>query len=266
MVDYEESRIEDLTQFAKDAISRTGDVALRYYGKGDPELRFDESLVTEAELHLANFFRSRLQATFPEHRLYGDAEMEKDYVHGQKGYMWVFDAPCGVANFQAGIPIWGVSLALLENHWPIFGAFYMPATGDLFYAEAGKKAYWGREEIHVAGSGEISNESLLLTYSRFQGRYRSSFPGKIRNMGCNASHICYVARGRAEAALIANVSYPDLAAAKIILDAAGGEIRCLDGRELNFSDYLEGQKIDEHLIAAPKGAHKSISMYLQEIL
>lgn len=265
MTDPELTNVEDLTQFAMDVIHRAGDVALRYYGKGDPNLKFDDALVTEAELHLAEFFRSQLHSQFPGHRIFGETESGRDYIHGQKGYMWIFDAPSGVANFQAGIPIWGVSLALAENLWPVFGTFYMPATGDLFYAQAGQKAYWGKEKIHVLDTGEISNESLLLTYSRFQGRYRSDFPGKIRNMGCNAAHICYVARGRAEAALIANVSYDDLAAAKIILEAAGGEIRTMDGRELHMNEYLEGQKIQEHLIAAPKGAFKQISMYLEEI-
>ncbi len=265
MTDTEATNIEELSKFAIDALRQTGDSALKYYGKGDPRLRFDDGLVTEAELHIAEVFRSLLQSKFPGHRIFGDAESDGGYVHGQKSYMWTLDGPEGVANFQAGIPIWGVSLSLTENLWPVFGAFYMPSTDDFFYARAGGKAYWGNEATHVLSEGEINNESLLLTYSRFQGRYRSDFPGKIRNMGCNAAHICYVAKGRAEGALLANVSYEDIVAAKIILEAAGGEIRTLEGKELQLNDYIEGQKIEEHLLAAAKGAHNQIGVHLQEI-
>ena len=37
--------IEDLEQFATDAIRRAGEKALSYYGKGDPGVKFDEGRV-----------------------------------------------------------------------------------------------------------------------------------------------------------------------------------------------------------------------------
>jgi myo-inositol-1(or 4)-monophosphatase len=170
-----------------------------------------------------------------------------------------------VANFQAGIPIWGISLALLENFWPVFGVFYMPMTGDLFHAQPGKKAYWKNEEIQIPEQGEISNESVLLTYSRFHNNYQSTFPGKIRNLGSTAAHICYVAGGKAEGALLTNVSYQDLAAAQIILKAAGGRIYRMDGEDFHLGEFHHGYKIDQHLIAAASEAtYHSIKKCLKE--
>ncbi len=214
---------------------------------------------------MVNFFRDRLNSIFPGHGVFGDQLPSEDYVHGEGRYLWIYDPMDGVANFQAGIPIWSISLALLENFWPVFGVTYMPVTGDLFYAVVGQKAHWGRKEIRIPDTGEISNESVLLTYSRFHIQYQSTFPGKIRNLGSTAAHIIYVARGRAEGALLANVSYRDLAAAQIILMAAGGKIHRLDGREFHLSDYLSGQRIEDHLIAAPEGSFESIRMYLKRI-
>jgi myo-inositol-1(or 4)-monophosphatase len=257
--------VEELIQFAMETVRVTGDEALRFYGKGNAKYKFDENLVTEAELGLVDLFKSQLRSRFPEHGMFGDALPSKDYVHGQEGYLWIYDALDGVANYQAGIPIWGTSIALLENFWPIFGVFYMPVTGDIFHAQAGQKAYWGDVQIKIPSQEDVSNESVLLTYSRFQNHYRSTFPGKIRNLGSTAAHICYVARGRAEAALLAHVSYQDLAAAQIILNAAGGKICKLDGTEFHLSEYLGGQRIEERLLAAPQGAHSAIRMYLQEI-
>lgn len=260
-----EPAIEKLLVFARDVVSGAGEKALGLYGKGKTAVKFDEELVTSAELELADFFRERLHSVFPGHGIFGDPLPVEDYVHGEKRYLWIYDPLDGVANFQAGIPIWAISLALLENFWPVFGVTFMPVTGDLFYAVAGQKAYWGEREISIPATGEISNESVLLTYSRFHKDYRSAFPGKIRNLGSTAAHVIYVARGRAEGALLANVSYRDLAAAQIILEAAGGKIHRLDGRQFDLSDYLGGQHIEEHLIAAPEGSFESIRMYLQKI-
>lgn len=257
--------IDELTHFARETVRSAGEQAMAFYGKGNPQVEFDEELVTEAELQLVNFFRDRLNSVFPGHGMFGDPLPAEDYVHGEKRYLWIYDPLDGTANFQAGIPIWGISLALLENFWPVFGLTYMPVTADLLYATVGQQAFWGETEIRIPDTGEISNESVLLTYSRFHNHYRSSFPGKIRNLGSTAAHISYVVRGRAKAALLANASYRDLAAAQIILMAAGGKIHRLDGREFHLSDYLSGQRIEDHLIAAPEGTFEAVRIYLKEI-
>jgi myo-inositol-1(or 4)-monophosphatase len=92
----------------------------------------------------------------------------------------------------------------------------MPATGDLFHARAGQKAYRGATEIQVSDQDTINDESLFLPFSRFHQRYRTTFPGKVRNLGCTGAHLSYVAMGRADAALLANVTYRDLAAARVL--------------------------------------------------
>ncbi|MFO7554265.1 MAG: inositol monophosphatase family protein [Desulfobacterales bacterium] len=257
--------IEDLTLFAMEVIRSSGEKALSYYGKGNRHIKFDEALITEADSHLMNFFQSQLNTRFPDHQAYKNNQVNKDYAHDGSRYIWIFDPLDGVANFQAGIPIWGISLALIENFWPIFGVFYMPATGDLFHARADQKAFWGDDEIRVSNKKNINDESLLFTYSRFHQHYRSTFPGKIRDLGCTGAHICYVAMGRAEAAVIANVTYQDLAAAGIILEAAGGKICKLDGSDFFLNEYLDGQKIHEHLLVMAPGIYSQVRNSLREI-
>jgi myo-inositol-1(or 4)-monophosphatase len=256
--------IEDLGQFAIEAIRGSGEKALSYYGKGRHQIKFDEGLITEAEIQLTEFFQDQLQAHFPEHQVFKNNQDEHEYTHEGKKSVWIYDPLDGVANFQAGIPIWGMSLALIENFWPVFGVFYMPATGDLFQAQAGQKAFRGKEEITISAQESINNESLLLTYSRFHQHYRSTFPGKIRGLGCAAAHMCYVAMGRAEAAVIANESYPGLAASCIILKAAGGKISKMDGSDFFLNEYLDGAKIDEHLLVASPETSSQVRECLQK--
>ena len=171
-----DQEIGSLMEFATEVIRRSGEQALAFYGKGNPGLKFDEALVTEAELRLRDFFQDELYAHFPEHQVYGKSRGNEGYTHEGKRYLWVFDALDGVANFQAGIPIWGISMALLENFWPLFGLFHMPVTGDLFSARAGQKAFRGKEVISVSRQETINDESLLLTFSRFHQRFRATFP------------------------------------------------------------------------------------------
>ena len=264
MVVTKKDGIEDLFQFGNDVLRNSGELALSYYGKGKSHMKFDEGLVTGAELHLMGFFQDQLQSRFPEHQVYMNNQDNKGYTHDEKRHLWIYDALDGIANFQAGIPVWGISLALLENFWPIFGMFYMPVTDDLFHARVGGKAYRGGEEIQVSDQKSIDDESLLLTYSRFHQNYSSTFPGKIRNLGCTAAHVCYVAMGRAEAALIANESYQDLAAVRVIIEAAGGKIYTMDGKEFFLNEDLDGQRIDDHLLVVTPHIHSQVRNDLKE--
>jgi myo-inositol-1(or 4)-monophosphatase len=248
-VDVRDHETNAMMQFSLDVIQRAGNEAMTYYGKGSRGMKFDQELATSAELQLRRFFEREIRDNYPEHRVFDNNLRASGYTHDEKRYLWVFDPIDGIANFLAGIPIWGVSLALLDNFWPITGVFHMPATGDLFHAQAGKYAFRGEQKIVASTKKSINNESLMMIYSRFHRNYHSNFPGKIANMGCTGAHICYVAMGRADAAFVANESYQDLSAAQIIIQAAGGKIFKMDGRELTFNEYIDGKRRREHLLA-----------------
>jgi myo-inositol-1(or 4)-monophosphatase len=73
--------------------------------------------------------------------------------------------------------------------------------------------------------------------------------------------------GRAEGAVIVNESYQDLAAARVIIEAAGGKICRMDGSEFLLDEYIDGQKIDDHLlVVASSDIHSQVRDYLQENL
>ena len=145
-----------------------------------------------------------------------------------------------------------MSLALYENYWPVLGAFYMPATMDLFRACAGESAFLNDHVIAVDDSGIISQGSLLLTFSRFHQYYTCRFPGKIRDFGSTGAHACYVAMGRATAAFTAHESFKDLAAVNVIIESAGGRLFKIDGSDFFLGDYIEGQRINDHLMITGK--------------
>ncbi len=257
--------IGTLNSFAMETILQMGDEALQFYGKGHLHPPFDQDLVTQAELHLNSSFQKKIMAQFPEHQLYEKDPLGEGYTHGAKRYLWVFDPLDGVDNFQTRIPIWGMSLALYENNWPVLGCFYMPATKDLFRAVAGQQAYWNDRPLELVDRGDLSRESLILMYSRFHQHYRFQFPGKVRALGSTGVHICYVAMGRADAAVVAHESFKDLAAVRIIVEAVGAKLYKTDGSNFFIGDYMDGTRIDDHLIIAAPSNAESVMDGLQPI-
>lgn len=250
--------IGELSAFALETIHQMGREALQFYGKGRGRPPFDQNLVTRAELHLNATFQAYVAQRFPDHGIYGREVQGDGYTHGAKRYLWIFDPLDGVDNFQSGIPIWGMSLALYENHWPVLGLFHMPATGDLFRAAAGQEAYWNDSPIRIADRGDLGQESLILTFSRFHQHYRCRFPGKVRALGSTGAHACYVAMGRADAAIVAHESFKDLAAVRVIVESAGGKLFKTDGSVFFLGDSGEGQKMDEHLMMTSPSSAPSV--------
>ncbi|MGD8706525.1 MAG: hypothetical protein PVI84_13525, partial [Syntrophobacterales bacterium] len=58
-------------EFAESLVKQTGELALKYYGRGDPQFKFDEELVTEAELAIREFLGTTIAERYPEHHLLG---------------------------------------------------------------------------------------------------------------------------------------------------------------------------------------------------
>ncbi len=249
---FDSPAIGDLSAFASDTIHKMGHEALKFYGKSRQHTTFDQNLVTQAELHLIESFQNIIQSRFPQHQIYGKDTLDLGYTHEEKRYLWVFDPLDGVDNFQSGIPLWGMSLALYENYWPVLGLFLMPATSDLFRACAGEKACWNDRPISTTERATVNQESLLLTFSRFHQFYRCRFPGKIRSFGSTGAHVCYVAMGRADAAVTAHESFKDLAAVRVIIESAGGSLTTSEGKNFFLGDYMDGRSTEEHVVIAGK--------------
>lgn len=255
--------LSEIKEFAIGLLKDVAVIAMEGYGKGNRELKFDDDLVTSMEMAIEGRFREAIKQSYPETRVFEEGPELGEYKHGEGGKLWVFDALDGVANYQAGIPMWGISIALAENFWPVFGAYYMPATSDIFWAFADGPAYHNEQKMELTESLPANNESLLFTYSRFHDHFTTTFPGKIRNMGCTGAHICYVAKGRADGAILHNVSYRDLLAPSIILRAAGGSLEYVEEGKFDINEFLDGKRIKEFLLAAKQGEHDQLNSYLK---
>jgi myo-inositol-1(or 4)-monophosphatase len=260
-----EPELWTLKEFVENTLRKGGALLLEMFGKGNRHLKFDEELVTEGDNAAWELISNKIKGSFDGHCFLRELTKEQMADDSYCRFLWIIDTLDGAASFQAGMPVWGVSTALFEKFWPVMGFLYLPVTGELYSAYAGRVALLNDKPIKVREDPSVDNESLVLVYSRFHQDFTSNFPGKIRNFGSSAGHMAYVARGAADACLLKNVTVQDMAAGSIILEAAGGEIRYLDGRPFHVGEFLDGRRVEEPLIAAPKGSHKSFVKFFKHL-
>ena len=253
--------LAEILTFAKGLARASGALAMSYYGRANPTLRYDYDLVTEADLALNEYLRKEVLDAFPDHIFFNGGAQKKN-LRDITDPVWVVDPLDGSAGFSAGMPVWGVSLALFDSGRPVLGIIHLPVTGELYSASRSGPAMLNDRKITVRDQ-ELDNESLLLTYSRFHSDFITKLTGKVRSLGSTAAHMAYVARGAASGAIMGNVHIWDIAAGQVILEAAGGAIRDLSGKKVDLADYSRGGDIDKVLIAAPMGLHKEIGSLVE---
>jgi myo-inositol-1(or 4)-monophosphatase len=260
-----ERELWTLKEFVENTLRKSGAILMEFYGRGSKLLKFDDELITEAENSAWELISEKIKTGFVGHGFLRELTDEQMGGDNCPRFMWIVDTLDGAASFQAGMPVWGISAALFEKFWPVMGFLYLPVTGELYSAYAEREALLNDKHIEVREDPNVDNESLVLVYSRFHQDFTSNFPGKLRNFGSSAGHLAYVARGAADACIIKNVNVRDLAAGSIILQAAGGEIRFLDGKPFHVGEYLDGRRVDEPLIACSKGSYKSFIKYFNRV-
>ena len=86
MTKQERGEAHEFLEFSENLARKTGELALKYYGRGDPQFKFDEELVTEAELALREFIRNTISESYPEHHLLGEGDDQTAYRHGERGF------------------------------------------------------------------------------------------------------------------------------------------------------------------------------------
>ena len=135
------------------------------------------------------------------------AEENTETKKGER-YNWVIDPLDGTTNFIHGIPLFSISIALMDGDEVISGVVHEVNQNECFYAWKNSKAYLNGNEIKVSDAQTL-NDSLLATgfpyydYSRikpymemFQMLMRQTHG--VRRLGSAAVDLAYVACGRFE--------------------------------------------------------------------
>ena len=176
------------------------------------------------------------------------AEEGTNNTRGER-YNWVIDPLDGTTNYIHGIPIYSVSIALIDGNEPVLGVVYEVGHDECFYAWKDGGAFLNGQPIKVSNRSEVGN-ALLATgfpYSDFSRldsyvemfKWAMTNARGVRRLGSAAADLVYVACGRFDAFWEYDLKPWDVAAGVIIVIEAGGKVTDYKGG----SDYLFGREI-----------------------
>lgn len=164
-------------------------------------------------------------------------------------YNWIIDPLDGTTNFTHGLPVYAISVALMQGDEIILGIVYEINRKECFYAIKGEKAYCNDKEIKVSAVSRLE-DSLLATgfpyydfeqmdkYLKILNEFMQSTHG-LRRMGSAAVDLAYVACGRFEGFFEYNLNAWDVAAGAFIVQQAGGQVTDFKGGD----NYIFGREI-----------------------
>ena len=154
------------------------------------------------------------------------------------GLYWVVDPLDGSANYNRGLPLCAVSIALMRDETPVLGAIYDIGTGEVMTGAEGHRAELDGAPICVSGVSEKS-AAILATGLPVMADYSADalqamaadFAAwkKIRMLGTATLAGAYVACGRVDRYTETGARLWDVAAAMAIARAAGGRAEISDG-------------------------------------
>jgi len=162
---------------------------------------------------------------------------------------WIIDPLDGTTNFIHGVPVYSISIALMEKNEIILGVILEINRNECFYTWKGSASFLNGKQIRVSETDRLT-DSLLATgfpyydYSRLDPymnffRFLMEHSHGVRRLGSAAADLAYVACGRFEGFYEYGLSPWDVAAGAILVRNAGGKVTDFSSGE----NFIFGREI-----------------------
>jgi myo-inositol-1(or 4)-monophosphatase len=192
----------------------------------------DRDMVSDVDVEIERAIRGYLRTQTPHVGFLGE---EEGSAPGEGEMQWVLDPIDGTANFVKGIPLYAISLALIDANEPVLGVIDVPADRCRYSAVTGLGAYCGGTRIRVRPTSRIEdavvtigdyavgeeaeekNQARLTATGRLVPRVQ-----RVRMLGSAAIDLAWLAHGRTDAAIIFGNKPWDTAAGVILVREAEG--------------------------------------------
>ena len=234
---------------------------MRAFGRGVAAAQKSDlsNVVTEADLASERCIVQAIRERHPTHSII--AEETGCDLRGSD-FTWVVDPLDGTSNFAAGIPWFGVLIALLSAGEPVLGVLHLPVTDDLYCAERGGGAHCNGHRISVTEEPQLSNvlwawgmdAAASDTAACHDSALLARVLQRVRNVRATNSLVdaAYVADGRLGGMVNRSTRVWDIAAPSLIVQEAGGRYTDAAGAELRFDlSAAAGERLYQVLAGAP---------------
>ncbi|MDD3620438.1 MAG: inositol monophosphatase family protein [Desulfobulbaceae bacterium] len=232
--------LQTLLVAAARAALTAGTIIRELYAKPHTiRMKGEIDLVTEADLAAETAIIASLDEDAP-----GIAVMAEESYQGltdKDERTWIIDPLDGTTNFAHGIPIFAVSIGLLDLGKPLAGVTYCPLQDELFCTTRGGGAWLNDRRIQVTQT-EFLVQALVATGFPYDirkhldqviGQTRSVLPKvrDIRRMGAAAVDLAYVACGRLDGFWETGLKPWDTTAGWLLVEEAGGTVTDFNGQQ-----------------------------------
>ncbi len=239
--------------FAKDIAKHAGEVMLKYFNQNNgASYKGDKTIVTLADTEINSYLIKMVKEKYPSHSVDGEEEQ-----FGKSDYVWVCDPVDGTAMYARHIPVAVFSLALVVDGEPMVGLVYDPFTDNLYTAIKGNGAFKNNKKIEVNDilfddMRSVSNFDMwsnadynLYDFIKEIGKrtYFVSIGSVIRACMC-------VASGEFNFAIFPGTKHKncDIAAAKVIVEEAGGKVTNIFGENQRYDQSIKGAIISNGMV------------------
>ncbi|MEP3279456.1 MAG: inositol monophosphatase [Stappiaceae bacterium] len=185
-------------------------------------------LVTEADRAVELLLKNELAENLPDDGFWGE-ETGGDLSRS----LWVADPIDGTSNFVAGLPLWGTSLAYVENGEAKLGFLVFPQLGTAYEAIKDGGAFRDGTPIHASTNDRMDRARVIF------GRSPALDPGNplkfatgvlaggavIYAFNCCIFNLSRVAEGACHAYYEEHVHPWDYAAAGLLAREAGARVQ-----------------------------------------
>jgi myo-inositol-1(or 4)-monophosphatase len=233
----------------KNWMQTAGQLAITKQSAPRVQIKADRTLVTDVEHRIEELLIDKIQHSFPGHQILAE---ESGLIGPDHTYLWTIDPIDGTKPYLRGLPVWSISLALLDNGAPLAGFVFLPALNDFLYGGT-EGVFWNDKKLQLSSNQMCKDELLFLAVSSNCRRYYDISYPRIQAYGSTIFHLVCLVRGLAVGALIRRVNLWDFASLLPIFISLGISIEYVSHRALDLAPLLKGQKTDEDLLAAPVG-------------
>ena len=236
-------------EFVKELASEAAAVAISRAKRVTPVEKANLSFVTDLDQDLEQLIRRRLGERYPDDRLTGE---EYAAEGGSGPRRWSIDPIDGTGNLVHGLPLWAISIGLIENGQPVLGVIAIPPLAELYWAVKGQGAWLDGKQLQARDAESIHRQdNICLATNAMRAIDTRSFPGRIRDLGSACCEQVFVAANRLQACTFLGEATHDIAAGVVISSEAGCVFGTLGGERLDPAEMVRRTPITTPTFVAP---------------
>lgn len=254
--------------FIESVLKAASSIAVRKFGKVSGVTKVEDSnqVLSEADVEIGNLLVNKIRHSYPNHNIIDE---EAGTTDNHSEFTWVVDPIDGTSNFVSGIPMYGVTVGLLKDGFPIVGGIALPSFSEIYFAEKGRGAFCNDAVIKVTSEKELINslvaygidghqESPQLTQKECSLLAEIVLKSRNLRSSNSAYDFAMVASGKYGAYLNKTSRIWDNVAPQIVIEEAGGVYTDFEGEQIDYSNPLKKAGSNFTYIAASPVLHQQL--------